>query len=405
MSLFGQDMSLFGQDTDLSLPPFLAPHTSPNAQQTHDESERRLDVPKLFILKLLHLALSSDVKQVSLPQNVGIEKRDVSHIHPGAYRRSLGQGSFCEVITHEVTIEQARQASLAPYSAVAIKRYLQGADATKESRTSNFEAIYHEVRRDLAVLCHPTLRKHENIVKIVFMGWEETNIVPALAFELALYGTLEDFLSGAKPGSVTDVEKLLLTWGIASGLEALHRCGFAHRDIKPTNILVDACPSNGIKAVVADFSGSVTLFRASCSDDRGHITRIWASPEEFSSVDDPSTLDFKKCDVYSFGLLAATLWIQDHHRTGHAIQCFLVHYTQAQNDKATVDAIDSLKHLPDDNEKSPPCIAYSGLSEVLLIGNIISTTLRLNPVDRPQMADIVCQLYLEVPVGQSHERY
>jgi serine/threonine protein kinase len=85
-----------------------------------------------------------------------------------------------------------------------------------------------ELRRDLDVLLHPDLRGHRNISTLLYIGWEDLSLFPILAFRLADYGTLEDFLSSAGRGPVGVAERTLLTKDVALGLCALHKLGFAH---------------------------------------------------------------------------------------------------------------------------------------------------------------------------------
>jgi len=62
-----------------------------------------------------------------------------------------------------------------------------------------------------------------------------------LLSRLADYGNLENFLSSADQDSVTDMERLLLTIDVASGLRVHHQLGFTYWDLKLSNILVDSC--------------------------------------------------------------------------------------------------------------------------------------------------------------------
>lgn len=42
--------------------------------------------------------------------------------------------------------------------------------------------------QELSVFTHPYLRSHENICKLLFVGWDQNSTVPSLALELAQYG-------------------------------------------------------------------------------------------------------------------------------------------------------------------------------------------------------------------------
>lgn len=169
------------------------------------------------------------------------------------------------------------------------------------------------VLKELRILTHPPLESHPNIVGLFGYRSEfapassrqSTNV--SLVVEYAPYGTLRDFCQGHSADKASEVLlKAHFMHDIASGLEALHKCGIVHGDVKLENTLV--------------FGGSKRLFIAKLSDF-GHSLVDLHTPEGSKQVylgtpllNAPEVRDrnnqvrgahsLYKCDIYSFGLLA-----------------------------------------------------------------------------------------------------
>lgn len=161
---------------------------------------------------------------------------------------------------------------------------------------------------------------HENILNLFGYGWNTlaSGYIPFLVTEFAEAGTLRAFLNR---NQVSVYEKVLLTYDVAQGLHALHMCGIAHGDLKLDNVLViplqevhgendiekKARPSR-VKACISDFGHS--LYLPSGGDDvsgweRYGGTLAYNAPEISTRNDiEGETLNFRKCNVWSLGLLA-----------------------------------------------------------------------------------------------------
>src|SRR5437870_9238735 len=110
--------------------------------------------------------------------------------------------------------------------------------------------------------------------------------VTGLAMELARGGSLRDEL---KRGPMSLGRAIHLVEAIASGLEAVHAAGLVHRDIKPTNILLDARREPKIT--------DLGLVQARYTYAVG--TPGYLAPElALGQVPD------RRCDVYSLAVLA-----------------------------------------------------------------------------------------------------
>ncbi len=163
---------------------------------------------------------------------------------------------------------------------------------------------------------------------------------PALGILLELYGVaLSDALQ-LPPGSAPDeVARRVVTRDVASACRFLHEKGVAHRDLKCSNVLVD--PTRGFKAKararlahgmrarthdthahathaahvthqVTDFGTSHLVSQLSTSHIVQRGTMVYMAPELLQAQGAPAAalaaLDYKKVDMYAFGILLCELW-------------------------------------------------------------------------------------------------
>jgi serine/threonine-protein kinase len=77
--------------------------------------------------------------------------------------------------------------------------------------------------------------RHRHLVPIVDAGEHEG--VPYLAVAFVAGRTLEARLAAEGPLSIADVARVVAH--VASGLDALHAQGIVHRDVKPSNVMID----------------------------------------------------------------------------------------------------------------------------------------------------------------------
>ncbi|KAM0529410.1 hypothetical protein ACHAPS_000819 [Verticillium nonalfalfae] len=119
-------------------------------------------------------------------------------------------------------------------------------------------------------------------------------IVPALVLEYAAYGNLKEFQISGHANTFPDQIKVALD--AASGIQALHRVGMIHGDVKPSNFLVCKHESRDFVVKLADFGFSLSI-----DDGRfvGH-TQMYCAPESYDGKFERQHL--KQLDMYSFGL-------------------------------------------------------------------------------------------------------
>lgn len=151
----------------------------------------------------------------------------------------LGSGGFG--ITYRATEAITERA-------VAIKEYLPPALATRDRDGMTVQPVSAGTREDFEW----GLARFRQEAKVL-IGLKHPNIVPVLSyFEANGTGYLVmEFQAGrslgqklGRDGVLTEAQLLPLVGPILSGLEAVHRAGFLHRDIKPDNIFIrdDATP-------------------------------------------------------------------------------------------------------------------------------------------------------------------
>jgi hypothetical protein len=107
----------------------------------------------------------------------------------------------------------------------------------------------HLVRRFLAEARAQARVDHANVCKVYEVG--EVDRVGGLAYIAMQYVDGETL--DALAGRLTLEQKVVLMRDVAEGLHAAHRVGLIHRDVKPSNILVERSPEGAYKAYVMDF--------------------------------------------------------------------------------------------------------------------------------------------------------
>jgi len=251
----------------------------------------------------------------------------------------LGDGLSCTVERYE--IQEDVGPGLPQGTAVAIKKYKSrnndgngetnrnGASLGKE-QASIFEKIAREV--EIMGSLAATLGKNntENIAQLYFIAFAQDSApVPIVGMELALHGTL-DYVLRCPGDGLIDTEKINITLDMALGLDALHCAGIVHGDLKCENILICHHESRGIVAKITDFSGSCHIdgipgCHPSAEARRpSHFTSLWSSPEVILDGNDGTAdIDWKKADVYAYGLLVASTWMRTSETRAYMLHpCF-----------------------------------------------------------------------------------
>ncbi|KAG5379173.1 hypothetical protein IGI04_027015 [Brassica rapa subsp. trilocularis] len=138
---------------------------------------------------------------------------------------------------------------------------------------------------------------HTNLTSLIGYCNEGNNMV--LIYEFMANGNLGDYLSGKMSFILSWEERLKISLDAAQGLEYLHygcKPPIVHRDVKPTNILLN----EKIQAKIADFG----LSRSFSVEGSDQISTVVAGTIGYLDPEYYSTRQMnEKSDVYSFGVV------------------------------------------------------------------------------------------------------
>lgn len=142
---------------------------------------------------------------------------------------------------------------------------------------------------------------HPAIIR--FIGFSPINfsnqLKPVIITELSTQGNLEQYINIERQGQmhtwINPTQKLIIIYGIASGMSYLHEHDIIHRDLNPRNILLD----DDYFPKITDFGLSKFLNQDNNSNysTKGTLHYI---PPEILLHDQEYT---KKVDVYAFSLI------------------------------------------------------------------------------------------------------
>jgi len=138
--------------------------------------------------------------------------------------------------------------------------------------------------------------RHKNVVRIYESGCPANSKMPYILMEHVEGKSLVEFIKNR----TLNLEQILyIIAQIASALDAVHRRGIVHRDIKPGNVLLE----DGYNVKLVDF-GIAQLSDSSLTLTREALgSPAYMSPESFDSK---GSLD-QKSDIYSLGVVAYEL--------------------------------------------------------------------------------------------------
>ena len=212
--------------------------------------------------------------------------------------------------------------------------------------------------------------KHDHIVTIYQV--DEDRGVPFLAMELLEGETLEERLRRPDPAPAAEV--LRIGREIAEGLEASHSHGLIHRDVKPSNVWLEA-GRDRVKILDFGLARPEDAADAKLTQEGLVIgTPAFMAPEQAEGL----PVD-KRCDLFSLG-------------------CVLYRMATGRNPFVGLNALSLLVAVTNEEPPPPATLAPDlppGLSELIL------RLLAKDPADRPSSAAAVAAALEEIGRGDA----
>ncbi len=178
-----------------------------------------------------------------------------------------------------------------PKDAVVIKRL-------KPDKIHDRDAV-GRFEREIAVLRRI---RHESVLAIY-----DSKTIPPDYYFVTAYGdlnTLQEHLDAQPDHKLPPEQALNIALSVGRGLEAVHRDGYVHRDVKPGNVFLFSRPDGGIMAKIGDFSiahmpREQDPYPSDLTTDAwGMATPAYAPPEQLRRGEtDP------RSDLYSWGIV------------------------------------------------------------------------------------------------------
>ena len=160
---------------------------------------------------------------------------------------------------------------------------------------------FRKEARSVASLSHP------NVVAVHDFGQDPEDGAPYIVMEYVPGVTLADVLEGE--GALAPGAAVAVALGVASGLEAAHRRGVVHRDVKPANVLLAGASTTGTGAPsavkVADFGVARVVDEDTLTEENDVVgTAHYLSPEQATGRPAGPASDLYSLGVVLYEMLA-----------------------------------------------------------------------------------------------------
>ena len=220
------------------------------------------------------------------------------------------------ILEEQLSAAGGAEVWLARHTKTAEKRVYKFTDDGERLRTFKREATLYRVLRD-------GLGERDDLVRVLDWNFETAPYYLECQYggpDLLTWASTNEALSLLSEGA-----RIALFLQVAEAVAAAHRVGVLHKDLKPSNILIETRADGSLCARVTDF-GSGRLLDSSRLEELG-ITRLDPQPVEVSKSDSPSgTLLYLapellagkpptvQSDLYALGLMLYQLLLGDLRR-------------------------------------------------------------------------------------------
>ncbi|CAN1827769.1 Wall-associated receptor kinase-like 22 [Linum perenne] len=260
-----------------------------------------------------------------------------------------------------------------------LKRATDNYNQSRFLGQGGFGTVYKGMLPDGTIVA---VKKSKNIDKTQIQQFiNEVTELPLLVYEFILNGTLSSHIHGSRQNcSLCWDDRFRIAGEVAGAVAYMHSAAsfpIYHRDIKSSNILLDA----KLSAKVADFGTSKSV-----PDDKTHLTTLvqgtfgYLDPEYFH------TSQFTdKSDVYSFGVVLVELLTGQKpisFTRGEEERSLVAHFISA-----TKEEEHGLVRILD-----PVVSREAREADLVSIAELAVRCLRLNGKKRPTMREVAMEL-------------
>jgi hypothetical protein len=242
---------------------------------------------------------------------------------------------------------------------LALKVPEYSGNAARQLSESEFLEMFREEAQALI-----SLPKHPSLARFVTFD-AGCKPKPILVMELVEGVTLERLLD---VGNLDVWRALRVLDDVLRGLEAMHEVGVGHLDVKPSNVVL----RRGVEAVLVDFGLAGRHIRPGCGSGP------YGAPEVWGGLGSAHELSPAKADMYAFGCLAFEVL------TGRVL-------FDAETEVAQVALHLAHDGLPESLR------ALAKIQELAPVAELLSTTLRRRPAERPTATSVRKELLRVAP--------
>ncbi len=239
---------------------------------------------------------------------------------------------------------------------------------------------------------------HPNIVPIYEAGTAEDILFIAMRFVEG-----RDLNARLQRGSLNPAEAIGIVVQLASALDAAHARGLVHRDVKPSNVLLDAGarPDGSDHVYLADFGLTRLVSEEAAIGDDGHLlgTIDYVAPEQIAGAEIDG-----RADVYSLGcVLYECLVGQPPFRSDSDLAVVFAHLETEPPPPSAVrpelpaalDAVIAMALAKDPAERYPTCRDLAGAALAVTVdeaGRLLADAASRAAAGRSDLSEVEAEL-------------